>query len=221
MKNGLLHCVACVVFACSFFLFHIRCSNDLAGGLETTNGITVVSINKEINGNTVPKTQIILCDTSYLPPQYETYLSCTTYADNNGAYLLESLPEGTYNLLARFEDSNGAIVKNIPVAPVGSEIFKDSVAFTALSSIEGTVTNGSHSQPNALIYIRGIPVWDSTNSTGMYKLSAIPAGLFKIEAVYKSGRPPVPSIYIGESGSVLLGNQTSIVTIDMDLHLSQ
>ena len=79
--------IICILLACS------GTPNNFAGGVETTNGITVVAGSQMISGTAVPHSQIIICDTAYMVLQTDCFAD-TVYVDRNGNFTLGNLSDG-------------------------------------------------------------------------------------------------------------------------------
>ena len=218
--------VTVFISLCVASLFFLWCSGqteEMAGGVETTNGITVVASDGEIKGMTVPGTQIIITDTSYEPLLIsDSAFADTVYAGDKGDFILHALPAGVYNIVARKSDfSGGCIIRNIEADSSSIGPYEDSSFFMPLGVIEVLVKLDTVPQQNSKVFIRGTTILAITTADGIGRLTGIPDGIYKIEAVYKSARVINPKLYAAYSDNVQVGTADTIGTITLDLHLQE
>ncbi len=193
------------------FLFYF-CGVNTAGGFETTNGLRITVCADSLWGKATPGSQIIFCATSFIAPDLSanSFLD-TVYADLNGNFSLYSLPSGRYNLVARSEDfKRGAVISNINIDKLNLLERSESSEYLSLGSISGSVI--STIDQSSLIFIEGMAIFDSTNA-GIFRLSNIPSGKYKIQAYQKINRDLETDIYYGSQENVVLmesGNETGV-----------
>lgn len=200
-----------LLFSILFFCF---CGINTAGGFETTNGVRITVCADSLSGKATPGSQIIVCDTSFLSPDFNwnSFLD-TVYADQNGNFKFYSLQNGRYNLVARSSDSNkGAVIANIDIDKLNLLERSESAEYLLLGSISGTINiDGKTGQP-CLVGIKGMAIFDST-ITGNYKLSNVPPGKYQIQAYQKVNRDLEIRFYYAHKENIILmesGNESGV-----------
>jgi hypothetical protein len=201
------------------FLFCSGGTGNVAGGLETTNGITMTAFANEIRGTTFPETQIIISDTANAPLKTDgATFADTVYAENNGKFVLAGVPAGIYNLIAQKSDfSSGCIIRNIRVDSSSTGAFRDSSRFVPLETLTVVVKLDAVPQINSFVFIRGTTFRDSTAADGSGLLVNIPAGLYRIETIYKMEKDLNPKIYSALADSVPVDSTDTADTLTLDL----
>ena len=115
----------------------------------------------------------------------------TAYADENGAFVLNGVPEGSYTVTFTPDEGFGyevTTVENVQVlngqtTNIGTVNLIETPVF---GSISGTVTNESISA-TASVEVDGNIVEASTNETGVFLLENIPIGTYVVTVVPEEG----------------------------------
>ncbi len=206
---------------CSVVVSFLCCSGDFAGGLETTNGITVTASAGEIRGTTVPETQIIVSDTGNAPLQINSAtFADTVYTTKNGKFVLTGVPTGVYNLVAQKSDfSSGCIIRNVKVDTSSTGTFRYTSLFVPLEALAVMVKLDTIPQNNSIVFIRGTTIRDSTDADGSGLLVNIPAGSYRIETIYKTDKVLNPKIYSASADSVPVDSADTADTVTLSLRL--
>ncbi|MBN1308037.1 MAG: hypothetical protein JXA18_08985 [Chitinispirillaceae bacterium] len=209
----------CCFIAVSVLLYCSGGSGDLAGGVETTNGINVIASAGEIRGITVPDTRIIVSDTAHAPLKVSTKtFADTVYAGNDGKFVFTDVPTGVYNLLAQKSDfGGGCIIRDIEVDSSSTGPWRDSSRFVPLVELAVVTKIDTVPQHNSIVFIRGTAIMDTTGADGSCTLAGIPAGFYSIEAVFQERREVDPVVYTARTDSVLAGPADTAATVILDL----
>ncbi len=139
-------------------------------------------------------------------------------ADNNttqtvgedGAFLFENQPPGTYNVIARHPSY--AAAESGPVELVaGGEVGGIDLVLGTGGGLEGYVFKDGAPVPNALVVVmaKGQPKTATANASGWYEMDELPPGL--IQAVV------MPSGMSDISGLMGLGNMTGLQTAAIEI----
>lgn len=195
----------------------------MAGGVETTNGISIIASNNVLKGVAPPGSQIILCDTSYIPNQLGSQLFAdTTYANENGTFLMASVPSGIYNAVARNKDNDsGAIVRNIQIGKDSSSKFISSAMYGLLGTISGAYLLDSDTMMlSGLFYIKGTACYDSVDYDGLYNMDKIPPGVYTVEANLVDNMKEEPVHYWGLKDNILIYGREIDIIVDLKLEVA-
>jgi hypothetical protein len=216
--------VTCNTWIISLFLsFLFCCSPEYAGGVETTNGLTVAVKENQIRGTAPVGSQIVLCDTSYafytsFQLLVELFID-TTYADESGAFAFESVPDGSYNLIGRSAASDsGTIIQNIGIHHLNTTELHKSSQYLPVCSVTGTVYIGSQSTSFAVICIMGTDLRDTADSQGVYFIRNVPPGIHSITGSYiKMPKPGERDVYMSTIKQDIVSESNRTVQVDLNL----
>lgn len=213
-----------VTLVASLFLQVIFCSKpELAGGVETTNGVTIAIKQDQISGIAPAGSRIVLCDSSYaVYTSFEPFTPLffdTTFADETGKFRFDSLPEGGYNLTARnFNADSGALITNISINRLNLKEKQKASEYAALGSIVGRVLIDSKNVGLALVYVMGTELRDTADGQGTYIIEKVPPGVYKItgslERIFK---PDSIGYYLSNLENITVPEHNQITGVDLDL----
>lgn len=219
-----LKLVTCNLWIISLFLSLLFCcSPEYAGGVETTNGLTVAVKKNQIRGTAPAGSQIVLCDTSYESyKSFEQFVALfidTTYADESGSFAFESVPDGSYNLTGRSAASDsGTIIQDIGIHHLNTTETQKSSQYLPLCSVTGTVYIGSQSTGFAVICIMGTNLMDTADSQGVYSIKNVPPGIHRITGSdIKMPKPGETDIYMSIVECAIVPENDRMVRIDLNL----
>ena len=201
----------------------LHCSGNepasLAGGLETTNGISVHVDDGMITGATTVPSSIIICDSRYTAPSVDTmWFSDTITTGETGTFSLSGLPDGTYTLIARAGDLTGGCV--IPGITVGNDTPDrqyDTIPFVPLAPLTVHTLTDATPCRNATVFIRGTTFNAVTGSDGACTISEVPSGTYRIEAWYVLNKDTEPHLYTSTVDDVVVADTGSAI---LTMHLS-
>ncbi len=218
-SNLLISVLRALLPALMVYCLHCTVSNPdtVAGGLETTNGITFSIANGSISGVTAPKTRVILCDTAYVPPEIspQRYID-TAISDAGGHFTFSELPRGSYALAAGNADlTSGCLITPLMVDPGSSTRINDSALFVPLAALPVQTRSDSTTAAGSIVFIRGTPFATLTGEAGAGSLSGIPSGVYRIEAYLKTQKDLTPVLYTATSEAVRVNETSSILTLDL------
>jgi hypothetical protein len=211
-----------VLFASTVFLSILLCSTaEYGGGVETTNGITIAIKENKIEGTAPAGSQIVLCDTSYAPFLLsEKVFIDTIFVDEYGSFRLDLLPDGFYNMTGRNSTSDsGAIIKNIHINRLNTTETLKSSQYKLLGSISGTAYIDSKSTGSVMVQIIGTDLGNTTDSSGVYTIGKIPAGIYKITGSYKTSTkvPEIFDYYSWKIDNVTVPGNVQTIRVDLNL----
>ena len=212
-------CAVCVCLGIPVFPGCSGGNGDVAGGLETTNGVVVTAGSGELRGNTVPGTRIIVSDTGYVPKEISTLpFADTVYAEANGEFAVIGIPAGMYNLIAQKSDQcDGCIIWNLEVDSSADGSFSDSSRFVSLVTLAVLVQLDTLPQKESTAFIRGTTLQAVTSADGSAGITGIPEGVYTIEAYYIDTKNLLdPKIYSAHIGSIPV-DTTGTVILDLQL----
>lgn len=193
--------------------------NSVAGGLETTNGVTISIADGSISGVTAPHSRVILCDTAYVPPEIDTqwYID-TSISDIRGRFTFSELPKGDYALAVRNTDlTSGCLITPLPVDPANSTRINYSSMFVPLAVLPVQTRADSSTAPKSVVFIKGTPFATITGDTGSGSLTGIPSGSYRIEAYVRVQKDLAPVWYTTTSDVVPVNDTSTILTLELKL----
>lgn len=178
------------------------CSPDMAGsgsGTQTTNGIRLTSRSgvvsgyvfsvdsddslKETPSGTLP-VALFLFSSDYQPYDDAGYTT-EVLANDEGAFVLDTLFSGTFSLMAyTVPDSQGLYMDAIPVydSITGYTVRKN---FSSCGMISGTIHDVSQAKADQTgAYIIGTPFFMLTDSIGSFSFRSVPAGTYTVRSDY-------------------------------------
>ncbi len=211
-------------FITSLFFQFLSCNSlQYAGGVETTNGVTVALKQNQIRGTAPAGSRIVLCDTSYAV--YKTFEPFTelfiiaTYADDAGNFKIDSLPDGFYNLTARNVNADsGTIIPNIRINRLNSREIRKSSDYTALGSITGRVYIDSQSVSFAVISVMGTELNDTADSQGKYTIEKVPQGVYTITGSFcRIMKPDSIEYYLSNIDNITVPENVNTTNVNLNL----
>lgn len=207
------------LFSIPLFILWVHCiennPDNVAGGLETTNGIIITVANGTITGATVAETRIIVCDTMNEPPEIgRHYFIDTIFSNQKGEFTISGLPQGTYTLVTQNTDLNsGCLIRPINVDYDGTTTSEDTAVFVPLSAIPVQTRTDSAVAPKCIVFIPGTPFQILTGETGTGILTGIPSGTYRVNAYLNKPKDPTPFIYTSTIDDVHVTDSTATLTI--------
>jgi|WetSurMetagenome_2_1015567.scaffolds.fasta_scaffold195079_2 hypothetical protein len=190
-----------LLFPCAVFLFLLRCSGNpmMAGGVETTNGFTIVASGLTVHGSAPIGSLISILPESFNPISgFNTAFKDSASIDSGKAFSFKQIRDtGTYNVFAiNSSTRKGARVTSLHIIPGGYDSIV--VPFDTLGEISGfaiSVRNADTVAVKSLnVYCEGSNFFARTDSNGFYKMSAVPLGKYRVALVLGS------SSMVGETG---------------------
>jgi hypothetical protein len=171
----------------------------MAGGVETTNGLTVITSGLTVRGSVPAGATVSLFADSYNPTQkYGKAFYDSASTDSGRTFSFTQIGDsGNYNVIAtNLLTRQGAIVTSLYVRPEGHDsIF---VPFDTLGEISGAVISVRNTDTVAVkslnVYCEGSNFFTRSDSLGFYKMSNIPLGKYRVALVLSS------SSIVGETG---------------------
>jgi hypothetical protein len=217
--------LTCVLFAIAVFMSIVFCSGpQYGGGVETTNGITIAVKENQIQGTAPAGSQIVLCDTSYVPymsfqPLTAMFID-TAFANEYGKFKLDLIPDGFYNLIGRSCNSDsGAIIANICINRLNTTEVLKSSDYVMLASITGKVFIDSEGTESVLVYLIGTGLGSTTDSSGMYTIGNVPVGIYKLMGSYINSlkEPGIVENYSSRIDNIAITGNVQSIRIDLNL----
>jgi hypothetical protein len=186
----------CVV---SSFLLHCVGNNSLAGGVETTNGLVVVSSGLTVHGIAPAGSMVSIFADFYNPTQNNRKaFSDSASVDSEKTFSFKQIGEsGMYNVIAINPVTHqGAMIPSLYMWPGGHDSIV--VPFDTLGEIGGVVTYVKNADTIALgsrdVYCEGSNFFARSDSAGFYKMSNVPLGKYRVALVLSI------SSMVGETG---------------------
>ncbi len=206
------------ISAVSLFL---RCTGNptFAGGVETTNGLTVVASGKTIHGRAPIGSTVSLFSQYYNPtlPGGGLDESRDSVSIDEGLTYSFAVPRdsSTYNIIAISATADSGAVASSLLVQAGR---RDSlyIPFNRLGEISGSAIRVNNSDTTAIsfhnIYLEGSNLFTQSDSLGYYKISNIPLGQFTVKLVLEG--PVIVSTGPPTSHYALLGQQDTTVIVN-------
>jgi hypothetical protein len=211
--------LSAVIAASSLLL---RCSGNpaFAGGVETTNGLIVVSSGLTVRGSAPLGSKVIIASTSYNPfaPTVELKGFCDSVSiDSGNTYSFTATRDsGNYNIYAI-----NAVIDSGAMAPLflvrsgrHDSLF---VPLSRLGEINGSVFRISAQDTIAFgsqyVYLAGTDFFCRADSSGYFRLQHVPMGAYHIKVLSTV-------VLAGNAFSekfVELADQNPVVTVDVFL----
>jgi hypothetical protein len=216
-----------ILLTISLFLQILFCSSpEYAGGVETTNGVTIAVKKNQILGTAPAGSRIVLCDTLYaeylLFEPFTRLFMDTTFADESGKFKFDVLSDGFYNLTASNSNADsGTIINNICINRLSSGEIHKSSEYAALGSITGTVFIDNKSAGSALIYIMGTEFSDTTDVQGKYTIEKVPPGIYKITGSFGKVLKPDSILYYLLTININVPENIQTTGVDLNLEKKQ
>jgi hypothetical protein len=218
-SNTLISVLRALLPALMVHCIHCTISNPdtVAGGLETTNGITFSIADGSISGVTAPNSRVILCDTAYVPPEISSQLYIdTVISDTGGLFTFSEMPRGGYTLVAGNADfTSGCLITPLMVDTGNSTRLIDSAVFVPLAELPVQTRTDSTTAPSSIVFIKGTPFATHTGEAGTGFLTGIPSGIYKVEAYLNVLKDLVPVLYTATSEAVRVNDTSTILTLDL------
>jgi hypothetical protein len=211
-------------FLCSVFLCLLQCAGSptMAGGVETTNGLTVVVSGLTVRG-TAPAGSVI----SMLPDTFNPVSGTgktfpqSPSADSGMAFSFSQIRDtGSYTVFAINSSTHkGARVASLHVVPgVYDSIV---VPFDTLGEIHGRALQVIMSDTLVLgaldLYLEGSNFYTRSDSAGYYKMSNIPLGKYQVKLTIQhstlTGDNEFKIVQVAE-----LSDQNIAVTLNFIVH---
>ena len=191
--------------------------DNLAGGLETTNGVTIRIIDDTITGVTAAYSRIIICDTAYVPREIKPpRFIDTVISDTKGNFTIQELPRGVYTLVVLNTDiASGCIIRPINVDYDDITALNNTIAFVPLSNIPVQTRIDSAIAPQTIVFIPGTPFQALTGQAGTGLLTGIPNGTYRVNAYLNKPRDLIPFKYTATVNDVNVTDSTA--TLNMQL----
>ncbi len=158
-------------------------SGEIAGGLETTNGVTVAVSGDTVDGSTGPDVQLFLCDNAFRNDTSAQPFSDSTISGRSGLFRFFGVPAGKYNLLAWNRRDSSAVVTGITVGN-GSAYRLDAVPFTPDCTVRGKVSIEDQLWDSVAVFLLGTPLAEKSDSGGTFNIAGVPQGKYLIFARY-------------------------------------
>jgi hypothetical protein len=172
---------------CVIFLFLLRCSGNstLAGGVETTNGLTVVASGLTVHGSAPIGSVVSILPDSFNPISGNRMAFFDSASINSGKAFsfIQIRDTGAYNVFAINSSTHqGARVTALHIAPGGYDSIY--IPFDTLGEISGYALQVIKSDTFALgahdVYLEGSNFFTRSDSAGHYKMSNIPWGKYRV-----------------------------------------
>ena len=214
MRNSITWFVAAMLLTQLF-----RCTgnqpDNVAGGLETTNGTTISVVDGTITGITAAHALIIVCDTAYVPVETGPLLFIDTVtSDTKGNFAVPELPQGTYTVITQHTGlSVGCLISPVKVDSAGTTATKDSSVFMPLAEIPVQTRTESAVAPKSIVFIPGTPFQTLTGETGTGLLTGIPSGTYRVQAYLKKQKDLEPQFYVSTVDNVHASDSTDMLNI--------
>jgi hypothetical protein len=171
----------------------------MAGGVETTNGLTVVTSGLTVYGSAPDGSTVLLFADAYNPTQkYGKAFSDSASIESEKTFSFKQIRDsGSYNIIAiNTRTRRGAMIPSLYMRPGGHDSIV--VPFDTLGEISGVVTYVKNADTVAMrsldVYCEGSNIFARSDSAGFYKMSAIPLGKYRVALVLSS------SAVVGETG---------------------
>ncbi len=203
---------------CAVFAFFPGCSSNptLAGGVETTNGLTVVASGLTVRGSAPAGSTVSLFADSYNPLQtYRKAFSDSAAVDSGKTFSFKQIADsGMYNVIAiNSLTRRGATISSLFIRPGGRDsIF---IPFDTLGKISGSVTYVKNADTVAVgllnVYCKGSNFFTHSDSAGHYALSDIPLGTYRVALVLGISAAVGESEFEMEQPAVLNGNNVAVI----------
>lgn len=166
--------------AAAAILYFMCGSTGPNAGSETTSGVKIASRGDTISVTAAPGTTLMIFDARYSPGDTLRYTDTVVVGDS-GYVLLTGLPAGTYNFFAYPKDAtSGAAIFGIAAAVYSNN--SDSVQFSSLKSITGTVTKQGQPDSLAEVFIVGSFYYSRTDTQGGFRFEKVPPGSYLVVA---------------------------------------
>jgi hypothetical protein len=218
------HSVPMAVFSlsvCAALALFPRCSGNspLAGGVETTNGLTVVASGMTVRGSAPAGSTVSIFSESFNPTEKNSRLFTDSESVDSGKTFsfIPIRDSGSYNIVAiNAMTHRGAMIPSFPVRPgVRDSIF---IPFRLLGEIRGLLFYVKNSDTIALgsfgVYCKGSNFSTQSDSSGYYTISTIPLGPYRVALVPKAwgAVAPIFDTEIEQTAELDTSNRT--VTLD-------
>jgi hypothetical protein len=177
---------------CIVALLLLRCSGNpiMAGGVETTNGLTVVASGINVHGSAPIGSMVSIVSDSFNPISANSKAFFdSTVIDSETTFSFKQIKDsGSYNVFAINPLTHkGAIVTSLRLLPGGHDsIF---IPFDTLGEISGVAQNIIKSDTVAIrssdVYLAGSAFFTRTDTAGYYKMSNIPLGIYRVTLIVK------------------------------------
>jgi hypothetical protein len=203
---------------CALCLLLLRCSgNLLAGGVETTNGLTVVAAGLAVHGSAPIGSMVSLFPSSINPiSKNSAAFIDSVLIDSGGTFSFERIGDsGNYNVVAiNAVTRRGAMVSSLHIRPDGRDSIV--VPFDTLGRISGFAVYVKNSDTLKLgfydVYLAGSNFFTQTDSAGFYKISDIPMGKYRVILTVKASTiTPVREYTIEQAAEVDDQNTTVLL----------
>lgn len=127
----------------------------------------------------------------------------TAVTDEEGAFEITDIDEGTYTVTAQKDDTLGAVETDIIVTT--QDVTQVDITLTATGSIAGTTTLDGQSAGNGgtFVVVDGTSYMAVTSDSGDYTISKVPVGTGYTVTFYNMGYAPVsiPNIEVTAAGT--------------------
>jgi hypothetical protein len=165
----------------------LGCSGNptMAGGVETTNGLTVIASGLIVSGSAPAGSMVSLFSDSYNPTQeYGKAFSDSASIDSERTFSFKQIGDsGSYNVFAiNPVTRKGAIVPSLRLRSGGHDsIF---IPFDTLGEISGVALHVVQSDTVAIglgdVFLAGSNFFTRTDLAGYYKMGNIPLGKYRV-----------------------------------------
>ena len=215
-KNTVVSFSVCAVAA-----FLLRCSGNptMAGGVETTNGLTIIASGLTVHGSAPAGSKVSIFADSFNPaPNYRKAFSDSASVDSGETFSFKQIGDsGAYNVIAINPLARrGAMFPSLYLRP--DEYDSIFIPFDTLGEISGVTLTINNSDTTAFgfndVYCKGTNFFTRSDSSGYYKMSNIPLGKYRVALVIQVALATVgPPEYEIEQAAEL--NEKNLI-VDLD-----
>jgi hypothetical protein len=181
-----------LLFPCALFILLPRCSGNptMAGGVETTNGLTVVASGLSVHGSAPGGSAVSILPDSFNPVSgFNRAFKDSAIIDSGKTFSFKQIRDtGAYTVFAiNSSTRTGARASSLHLLPGGHDsIF---IPFDTLGEITGRALKIIKSDTFALsaqdVYLEGSNFFTRSDSMGHYKMSNIPLGKYRVKLIIR------------------------------------